>query len=236
MLELENIYCAYGKVVALRGFSMQLRQGTVACLLGANGAGKSTCLKAISHLISVKSGFIRFNNKDITAFSPHEIVQLGLVQVPEGRMLFPQLTVEENLNLGAYCRKNKAEIKNDRENLFKRFPILSERRKQSAGTLSGGEQQMLAIARSLMAKPEILLLDEPSLGLAPVVVKTVFDFIAELKHLGTTILLVEQNAAMALKVADYGYVLETGNLILSGTSGELRNNQKVRESYLGSER
>jgi branched-chain amino acid transport system ATP-binding protein len=233
MLELKGVSCAYGKVQALRDLSLRVDAGTVVSLLGANGAGKSTCLKAISRLIKVQSGQILFTGKDITALNPYDVVRMGLVQVPEGRMLFPQLTVEENLNLGAYCRKDKAEIKRDRARLLERFPILAGRRTQMAATLSGGEQQMLAIARGLMTRPKILLLDEPSLGLAPVIVETVFEFIAELKRTGTTILLVEQNAAMALKVADYGYVLETGSLVMSGPAAELRNDKKVRESYLG---
>jgi branched-chain amino acid transport system ATP-binding protein len=234
MLELREVSCSYGKVQALRELSIQVNEGSVVSLLGANGAGKSTCLKAISRLIKVQSGRILFDGKNITGLNPYDVVRMGLVQVPEGRMLFPQLTVEENLNLGAYCRKDRAEIKRDRERLMERFPILAGRRTQMAATLSGGEQQMLAIARGLMTRPKILLLDEPSLGLAPVIIETVFEFIAELKRTGTTILLVEQNAAMALKVADYGYVLETGSLVMSGPAAELRNDRKVRESYLGS--
>ncbi len=233
MLELSGVSCSYGKVRALSDFSLTIRQGTIVSILGANGAGKSTCLRVISRLVKLQSGRILFQGRDITAFGPAEVVRLGIVQVPEGRMLFPQLTVEENLAMGAYCRADRAGIAEDKERMFRYFPILLQRRRQVAATLSGGEQQMLAIARGLMAAPKILLLDEPSLGLAPVIVETIFAFIRELKRAGTTILLVEQNAAMALRVADMAYVLETGALALSGPASELLKDARVRHSYLG---
>ena len=233
MLELKGLSCSYGKVLALRDFSMKVEEGSIVSILGANGAGKSTCLKAISRLVRLQSGSIKFLGKDITALGPSDVVHLGLVQVPEGRMLFPQLSVEENLNMGAYCRKDREGIKSDKEKMFGYFPILAQRRRQTAATLSGGEQQMLAIARGLMARPRILLLDEPSLGLAPVIVENIFSFILALKKEGTTILLVEQNASMALRIADRAYVLETGNLAMSGPASELAKNERVRELYLG---
>jgi branched-chain amino acid transport system ATP-binding protein len=233
MLELTGVSCSYGKVRALRDFSMKVEEGSIVSILGANGAGKSTCLKAISRLVKLQTGSIKFLGKDITALGPSDVVHLGLVQVPEGRMLFPQLSVEENLNMGAYCRKDREGIKSDKEKMFSYFPILAQRKRQTAATLSGGEQQMLAIARGLMAKPRILLLDEPSLGLAPVIVENIFSFIQALKKEGTTILLVEQNASMALRIADRAYVLETGNLAMSGPASELLKNEKVRELYLG---
>ncbi len=233
MLEMTEVSCSYGKVRALRDFSMKVEEGSIVSILGANGAGKSTCLKAISRLVRLQSGSIKFLGKDITALGPSDVVHLGLVQVPEGRMLFPQLSVEENLNMGAYCRKDREGIKSDKEKMFGYFPILAQRRRQTAATLSGGEQQMLAIARGLMARPRILLLDEPSLGLAPVIVENIFSFILALKKEGTTILLVEQNASMALRIADRAYVLETGNLAMSGPASELAKNERVRELYLG---
>ena len=233
MLEMTEVSCSYGKVRALRDFSMKVEEGIIVSILGANGAGKSTCLKAISCLVRLQSGSIKFLGKDITALGPSDVVHLGLVQVPEGRMLFPQLSVEENLNMGAYCRKDREGIKSDKEKMFGYFPILAQRRRQTAATLSGGEQQMLAIARGLMARPRILLLDEPSLGLAPVIVENIFSFILALKKEGTTILLVEQNASMALRIADRAYVLETGNLAMSGPASELAKNERVRELYLG---
>ncbi len=233
MLELKEVSCSYGKVRALRDFSLKIEEGSIVSILGANGAGKSTCLRAISRLAKLQSGRILFQGKDITGLGPSEVVRLGLIQVPEGRMLFPQLNVEENLNMGAYCRKDREGIRKDKEKMFGYFPILEQRRRQTAATLSGGEQQMLAIARGLMARPKILLLDEPSLGLAPVIVENIFFFLRELKKAGTTILLVEQNAAMALRIADSGYVLETGSLAMSGPASELLKDKKVRESYLG---
>ena len=233
MLELTGVTCSYGKVIALRDFSMKIDEGNIVTILGANGSGKSTCLKAISRLIKLQSGSIIFMGKNINAMDASDVVRLGIVQVPEGRMLFPQLSVEENLNMGAYCRKDREEIKNDKRKMFSYFPILEQRKRQIASTLSGGEQQMLAIARGLMAKPKILLLDEPSLGLAPVIVENIFSFILTLKKEGTTILLVEQNASMALQIADWAFVLETGNLAMSGHASELIKNEKVKELYLG---
>jgi branched-chain amino acid transport system ATP-binding protein len=233
MLELRELSCSYGKVQALRGFSLKMEEGSIVSILGANGAGKSTCLRAISRIAKIQSGRILFEGRDITELGPAEVVRLGLIQVPEGRMLFPQLNVEENLEMGAWCRKDREGIRRDRARVFGYFPILEQRRRQTAATLSGGEQQMLAIARGLMAAPRILLLDEPSLGLAPVIVESIFSFLKELGRTGTTILLVEQNAAMALRIADRGYVLETGSLAMSGPASELLKDRKVRESYLG---
>ncbi|MEW5816847.1 MAG: ABC transporter ATP-binding protein [Spirochaetota bacterium] len=233
MLELNKISCSYGKVRALNDVSISVQAGTLVSILGANGAGKSSCLKAVSKLIKIQNGQILFKGRDISKFSPDEVVRLGIIQVPEGRMIFPELSVAENLSLGAYCRRNKDDIKRDLERVYGYFPILKERKRQIAATLSGGEQQMLAIGRGLMGKPRILLLDEPSLGLAPVIVEEIFSFLSELKKSGTTILLVEQNAFMALKLADYAYVLETGNVVLSGPGEKLINNKKVQESYLG---
>jgi branched-chain amino acid transport system ATP-binding protein len=235
MLELENVCLSYGKVQALDHVSLSVPDGAVVSILGANGAGKSSCLKAVSRLIRVQEGEIRFDGRDLTRLGPAEVVRLGIIQVPEGRMIFPQLTVVENLAMGAYCRRDRAEVRSDLERIYGYFPILEERRAQVASTLSGGEQQMLALGRGLMARPGILLLDEPSLGLAPVIVEEIFSFLRELKAAGTTVLLVEQNAFMALQVADFGYVLETGSVTLSGSAAELLHNRRVQESYLGVE-
>jgi branched-chain amino acid transport system ATP-binding protein len=233
MLELKDVSCSYGKVKALREVSMKVEEGSIVSLLGANGAGKTTCLKAISRVVKLQSGRIFFRGKDISNLGPADVVELGLIQVPEGRMLFPQLTVEENLSMGAYSRKDRKAIPADRERMYGYFPVLGQRRRQTAATLSGGEQQMLAIARGLMAAPKILLLDEPSLGLAPVIVEQIFAFIRDLKKAGTTVLLVEQNASMALRIADRAYVLETGAIAMSGEAAELARSEKVRASYLG---
>ena len=233
MLKLKEVSCFYGKVQALNKVSISVQKGALVSILGANGAGKSTCLKAISGLIRPKEGEILFEGNNISRTDPADIVRMGIVHVPEGRMIFPQLTVAENLLLGAYCRKDKKAVKRDKEKIFGYFPILKQRKNQIASTLSGGEQQMLAIARGLMTKPKILLLDEPSLGLAPVIVEEIFSFLVELKKFGTTILLVEQNAFMALQIADYAYVLETGHISISGSAEELLHNKKVQESYLG---
>ncbi|MHB9151245.1 MAG: ABC transporter ATP-binding protein [Spirochaetales bacterium] len=233
MLELKEVSCFYGKVQALRGVSISVEEGSIVSLLGANGAGKTTCLKAISRIMKLQSGKVFFRGRDISNLGPADVVQMGLVQVPEGRMLFPQLTVEENLSMGAYCRKDRKAIPVDKERMYGYFPILGQRKRQIAATLSGGEQQMLAIARGLMAAPKILLLDEPSLGLAPVIVERIFAFIRDLKKTGTTVLLVEQNASMALKIADKAYVLETGAIVMSGQASELAKSEKVRASYLG---
>jgi len=233
MLELKEVSCFYGKVQALNKISINVEEGSLVSILGANGAGKSTCLRAISRLIKLQNGNIKLNNKDITRLPPNRIVELGIIQVPEGRMIFPELTVFENLKMGAYIRKDKINIKKDLSRIFNYFPILKERKKQIASTLSGGEQQMLAVARGLMGSPKILLLDEPSLGLAPIIVEEVFSIIKEINKSGTTILLVEQNAFMALQISDYTYVLETGSISISGSSRKLMNNKKVKESYLG---
>ena len=233
MLELKAVSCSYGKVRALREVSMTVEEGSIVSLLGANGAGKTTCLKAISRVVKLQSGKIFFRGKDISNLGPAEVVKLGLIQVPEGRMLFPQLTVEENLTMGAYSRKDRKAIPGDRERMYGYFPVLGQRKRQTAATLSGGEQQMLAIARGLMAAPRILLLDEPSLGLAPVIVEQIFAFIRELRKSGTTVLLVEQNASMALRIADRAYVLETGAIAMSGEASVLARSEKVRASYLG---
>ncbi|MBI9106641.1 MAG: ABC transporter ATP-binding protein [Spirochaetales bacterium] len=233
MLKLNNITCSYGKVLALDDVSIHVEKGALVSILGANGAGKSSCLKAISRLLKLQAGQLLFQGNDITKSTPEQAVHNGIIQVPEGRMIFPDLTVTENLTMGAYCRKDKKEIQNDLEKMNSYFPILKDRRRQIASTLSGGEQQMLAIARGLMARPKILLLDEPSLGLAPVIVEDIFSFLLELKQAGTTILLVEQNAFMALQIADYAYVLETGKVTLEGQGKELLENERVRESYLG---
>lgn len=233
MLELKNISCSYGKVQALKDISISVQKGSLVAILGANGAGKSTCLKAISRLIKIQKGQIRFQDTEISNLMPEEVVRLGIIQVPEGRMIFPELTVLENLKMGAYLRKDYKKIKQDFDKVYNYFPILKERKNQIASLLSGGEQQMLAIARGLMADPKILLLDEPSLGLAPVLAEEIFTFLLKLKRSGTSILLVEQNAFMALKIADYAYVLETGIISLFGEGKDLLKNKLVQEAYLG---
>ncbi len=233
MLKLNSISCFYGKVQAIRDVSIEVPQGSLVSIIGSNGAGKSTILKTISGLLHPRSGTIHFREKEITLTKPEEIVRLGIIHVPEGRLVFPELTVRENLRMGAYCRSDKNEVRRDEERMLETFPILNQREKQVAATLSGGEQQMLAIARGLMASPAILLLDEPSLGLAPVITERVYSFLAELKNRGTTILLVEQNAMMALELSDYAYVLETGSVSIKGTGSELLSNDDVRNLYLG---
>ncbi len=233
MLELRNVSCYYGKVRALQDISINVNRGEVVSLLGANGAGKTTCLKAISRIINIKAGQIFFDGKDISHMEPAQVVELGISQVPEGRMLFPLLTVEENLLMGAYCRKDRKRIQANKEKMYSYFPILGQRRRQVARTLSGGEQQMLAIARGLMSNPKLLLLDEPSLGLAPVMIENIFMFLRELKQAGTTILLVEQNASKALGISERAYVLETGNIVMFGPAAQLMKSEKVRASYLG---
>ncbi len=233
MLELKNISCSYGKVQALKGISISVQKGSLVAILGANGAGKSTCLKAISRLIKIQKGQIRFQDTEISNLMPEEVVRLGIIQVPEGRMIFPDLTVLENLKMGAYLRKDYKKIKQDFDKVYNYFPILKKRKSQIASLLSGGEQQMLAIARGLMADPKILLLDEPSLGLAPVLAEEIFTFLLKLKRSGTSILLVEQNAFMALKIADYAYVLETGIISLFGKGKDLLKNKLVQKAYLG---
>jgi branched-chain amino acid transport system ATP-binding protein len=234
MLEIQELEVAYGSIIALHRISLSVPVGKIVTLVGSNGAGKSTTLRAISGLIRVRFGKIVFEGEDITNVAPHRIVGRGITQVPEGRMIFSNLTVFENLQMGAYRRRDRLEIKKDHDQMFDIFPILQEREKQVAGTLSGGEQQMLAIARALMSKPRFLMLDEPSLGIAPILVKTIFSKITEInKQLGITILLVEQNANLALEISDYGYVLETGRIILEDASENLRVNSLVKEAYLG---
>ncbi|GBF32410.1 branched-chain amino acid transport ATP-binding protein LivF [Desulfocucumis palustris] len=233
MLELKDVVVHYGVVPALKGISFRVEEGEIVTLIGANGAGKSTTLKAISGLLKLKEGSITYQGGSISGKGAHMVVRQGISQVPEGRGIFANLTVEENLSLGAYTRKDKSKINENLKNVYERFPRLQERRKQVGGTLSGGEQQMLAIGRALMATPKLLLLDEPSMGLAPLVVREIFKIIREINKMGTTILLVEQNARMALSVAGRGYVLETGQIISEGSASELRGNEEVKKAYLG---
>ena len=232
MLKAEDLNVYYGPIHAVKGVSFEVREGEIVTLIGANGAGKSTTLKTLSGLMRSRGGKIEFMDKSIASTAPHKIVELGLAQVPEGRRIFTRMTVEENLDMGAFIKKN-ANVEADKERVFEQFPRLKERRKQVAGTLSGGEQQMLAMGRALMSDPKLLMLDEPSMGLAPILVEQVFDIITELHKAGTTILLVEQNAEMALSVADRAYVMETGLITLSGTGKELAASEAVRKAYLG---
>ena len=234
MLQIEELEVAYGTIVALHRISLHVEKGKIITLVGSNGAGKSTTLRTISGLIRARYGKVLFEGEDITNRPPHRIVGMGITQVPEGRMIFSNLTVLENLHMGAYRRKDASGIKRDHDYVFGIFPRLKERERQVAGTLSGGEQQMLAIGRALMSKPRFLMLDEPSLGIAPILVKTIFSKIVEInRQLGITVLLVEQNANMALEISDYGYVLETGRIILEDESANLRANSLVKEAYLG---
>ena len=234
MLELKNLTVSYGAITALHGISLSVPDGKIVTLIGANGAGKTTALKTISGLLKPKSGEILYSGKNIAGQPPHQIVKLGLSHVPEGRMIFANLTVMENLQLGAYLQKDKQVIRRELENVFSLFPRLKERDKQIAGTLSGGEQQMLAIGRALMSRPKFLMLDEPSLGLAPLLVKTIFEKIVEINHQqGITILLVEQNANLALEISHLGYVLETGKVAVQGDATALRQNPQVKSAYLG---
>src|SRR5881394_371833 len=234
VLEVNALTVNYGVITALHGLSLQIQEGAIVTLIGANGAGKTTTLKAISGLLKCRSGEVLFQGRNISNGRPHQIVKLGISQVPEGRMIFANLTVLENLQMGAYLRRDKAAIQSEMDYVFSIFPRLRERIKQIAGTLSGGEQQMLAIGRALMSKPKFLMLDEPSLGIAPLLVKTIFDKIAEInRQHGITILLVEQNANLSLEVSRYGYVLETGRIILQDGSPALRQNPQVRNAYLG---
>ena len=233
MLELRDVQAYYGNIQALKGISLNVQTGEIVTLVGSNGAGKSTTLMTISSVVPVRSGSITFQGKDITKTATDKIVAMGITQVPEGRMIFPALTVLENLRMGGYLRKDKLGLKEDEERAFKMFPILKERRKQYGGTLSGGEQQMLAIARALMARPKLLLLDEPSLGLAPIIVENIFEVILQINKEGTTVLLVEQNAQMALQIAHRGYVLETGLVTMSGKSSDLLEDPKVQAASLG---
>ncbi|MBA9025678.1 ABC transporter ATP-binding protein [Peribacillus huizhouensis] len=233
MLKVEDLNVYYGNIHALKGVSLEINEGEIVTLIGANGAGKSTLLKTISGLLKPKQGKIIFEGKSITAKAAQTIVKQGISHVPEGRRVFANMTVEENLQLGAYLRKDKKGIKQDMEMVYDLFPRLLERLKQQAGTLSGGEQQMLAMGRALMAKPRLLLLDEPSMGLAPLLVKTIFRIIEEINVTGTTVLLVEQNANLALSIADRAYVVETGRIVLSGNAEELTSSEKVKMAYLG---
>ncbi len=234
MLELENIQVSYGSIAALHGVSLKVEAGSIVTLIGANGAGKSTTLRAISGLAKVGAGSIRYQGENITNQPPHQIVARGLSHVPEGRMIFSNLTVLENLKMGAYRLKKNGRWQKDLDYIFGIFPRLKERERQAAGTLSGGEQQMLAIGRALTGAPKCLMLDEPSLGIAPILVKTIFEKIVEInKELGMTILLVEQNANLALEISHHGYVLETGKIILQDASAALKRNPQVREAYLG---
>jgi branched-chain amino acid transport system ATP-binding protein len=233
MLRLEEVHSHYKKIHALKGVSLRVRERSICCLIGANGAGKSTLLMTISGIQPVSSGSIQFKGNPIEKLAPEEIVQRGVVQVPEGRRIFSHLTVKENLVLGAYLRNNKAEVAASMENAFELFPILRARQGQSGGTLSGGEQQMLAIARALMGTPSLLLLDEPSLGLAPLVVAQIMRIIQKIWNDGVTLLLVEQNAQAALELGDYGYVIETGRVVLEDTAAALLQNDRVKEAYLG---
>ncbi|HET7502751.1 MAG TPA: ABC transporter ATP-binding protein [Kofleriaceae bacterium] len=233
MLELEDLRVSYGNIEALHGISLSVGEGEIVTLIGANGAGKTTTLMTISGCVRARSGAIRFRGRDISGLPPHEIVALGLVQSPEGRKIFPRLTVLENLEMGAFTRRDADGISADQKRVFDLFPILGERRRQPGGTLSGGEQQMLAIARALMARPKLLLLDEPSLGLAPLVVSRIFEVIRELNREGATILLIEQNAQMALKAAHRGYVLETGTIAMADAADKLLADPRVRSAYLG---
>jgi branched-chain amino acid transport system ATP-binding protein len=234
MLELSNLAVSYGTITALHDVSLRVGKGDIVTLIGANGAGKSTTLRTISGLLKAQSGSIKYEGEEISNQPPHKIVARGISQVPEGRMIFANLTVRENLLMGAYLRKKRSELNTEFDFIFGMFPRLKERLLQVAGTLSGGEQQMLAIGRALMSKPRCLMLDEPSLGIAPILVKTIFQKITEInKSLGITILLVEQNANLALEVSNYGYVLETGRIILHDQSSALRVNERVKSAYLG---
>ena len=233
MLKVENLKVRYGMIEAIKGISFEVKDGEIVTMIGANGAGKTTTMHAISGLLKPAAGSITLDGHDLVKMPPHKIVSLGLAQVPEGRRVFAQQTVEENLVLGAYTRKDKTAIAEDREKVFELFPRLKERRTQLAGTLSGGEQQMLAMGRALMAKPKIILMDEPSMGLSPLLVKEIFHIIQDINKQGTTVLLVEQNARMALGIADRAYVLETGKITLEGTGAELAEDERVRKAYLG---
>ncbi len=233
MLELNDIHTYYGNIHALKGISLKVDKGEIVTLIGANGAGKSTTLNTICGLLRPRQGKVHLEGERIDHTPPHDIVELGISQAPEGRRVFPRLTVRENLDMGAFARTDKEGIARDRAWVFELFPVLKERVRQQGGTLSGGEQQMLAIGRALMARPKVLLLDEPSMGLAPMLVETIFETIQELNKQGTTILLVEQNALAALSVANRGYVLETGTISLTGTGQELLDDPRVKEAYLG---
>lgn len=233
MLKVEDIHVYYGAIHAIKGISLEVSQGEIVTLIGANGAGKTSILNTICGLIKPKSGKITFEGKDITGVATQELVKRGLTQVPEGRRIFANMPVYENLELGGYLNKNKKEVAEDIERVYNRFPRLRERKNQLAGSLSGGEQQMLAMGRALMSKPRLLLLDEPSMGLSPILVKEIFSIIKELNQQGTTILLVEQNAKMALSIAHRGYVVETGRIVLTGMAADLLDSPEVKKAYLG---
>jgi branched-chain amino acid transport system ATP-binding protein len=233
LLQVDDVHAYYGSIQALKGISLEVREGEIVTLLGANGAGKTTTLRSINGLNRPRQGSIRFQGRNITTVPAHEIVKRGIAQSPEGRRLFPRMSVTENLEMGAFQRSDRAGIKEDMDRVFELFPRLQERRTQKAGTMSGGEQQMCAIGRALMARPKLLLLDEPSLGLAPIFVERIFDIIGQINKQGTSILLVEQNALMALDAADRGYVLETGSIVLADSAAALKTNEQVRKTYLG---
>lgn len=233
MLEIKDLEVNYGVIQAIKSISFHVNEGEVVSLIGANGAGKTTILHTITGLITPKKGSIIFEDKDITKIPAHKIVTAGMAHVPEGRRVFAQLSVLENLKLGAYIRKDKDEIEETLQTIYKRFPRLEERKKQYAGTLSGGEQQMLAMGRALMSKPKIILMDEPSMGLSPILVSEIFDIIREISESGTTVLLVEQNAKKALVISDRAYVLETGNIVLEGEANKLANDPSIKKAYLG---
>ena len=233
MLEVKDLHVYYGVIQALKGISFEVNQGEVIALIGANGAGKTTTLQTLTGLLSAKEGSVVFEGKDITRVPAHKIVEMGIAHVPEGRRVFSDLSVYENLKMGAYTRKDKKEIEESLANVYKRFPRLEERKNQPAGTLSGGEQQMLAMGRALMSKPRIILMDEPSMGLSPIFVNEIFDIIQEVSKSGTTVLLVEQNAKKALSIADRAYVLETGKIVLEGKASDLLNNDSIKKEYLG---
>ncbi len=233
MLKLQNVSTFYGNIQALRDVTLTINEGEIVTLIGANGAGKSTTLMSICGINHVRSGEVLFEDKPIHALRPHEIVKLGVSQVPEGRLIFPDLTVQENIDLGAFLRNDKAEIARDQDYVFSLFPILAERRKQTGGTLSGGEQQMLAISRALMGRPRLLLLDEPSLGLAPIIIRQIFSIIEQVNANGMTVFLVEQNANQALRIAHRGYVMENGRIVKEDNAAALLTSPEVREAYLG---
>ena len=233
MLKIENLHVYYGGIHALRGINMEVADGQIISLIGANGAGKSTTLKAIMSLVQKPEGHIEFDGTDISKMNTRDVVKQGIVLCPEGRRVFPDLTVDENLTMGAYLRKDKADVKKDRDWVYELFPRMKEREWQLAGTLSGGEQQMLAVGGALMARPKLLMLDEPSLGLAPLIIKDIFAIIKEINNAGVNVLLIEQNAKAALEISDFAYVMETGTITMSGSGRELLNDDRVRSAYLG---
>jgi len=233
ILELQDLHVSYGNIKALKGININVEEGKIVALLGANGAGKTTTLRTISGIVPSNEGQILLNGQDLSKLSPSKITKSGIIQSPEGRQIFPELTVDENLRIGAFTLNDKRKIKANFERVYRYFPKLMERRKQIAGTLSGGEQQMLAIARALMASPKVLLLDEPSLGLAPLIVKDIFEIVKEINQEGTTVLIIEQNALQTLKIADYAYVLEVGRISMEGPANELIQDKKLIEAYLG---